>query len=62
MIIKGFLALTVVLCHLGLFYGDGKILNHFVFLGNLSVGVFFFLSGYALMLQYMKKDDYSRGF
>ncbi len=61
-IIKGFLALTVVLCHLGLFYGEGKILNHFVFLGSISVGVFFFLSGYALMSQYLKKKDYKEGF
>ncbi len=61
-ILKGFLALMVVLCHLALFYGEGKILNHFVFLGNVSVGVFFFLSGYALMSQYLKKKHYNEGF
>ncbi|MBR4471062.1 MAG: acyltransferase [Erysipelotrichaceae bacterium] len=62
-LIKGFLAINVVLCHLGLLYkGEGRILDHYEFLGAISVGVFFFLSGYALMFQYLKKVDYHVGF
>ena len=62
-LIKGFLAINVVLCHLGQLYkGEGKILDYYVFFGTISVGVFFFLSGYALMFQYLKKADYHVGF
>ncbi len=60
-LIRGIAALNVVLCHLSLFY-KGKVLSLFYSLGNASVGLFFFLSGYGLMIQYLNKADYRCSF
>ena len=57
-IIKGLMAFFVVLCHLSLIYPGGRILPVFEYLGDAAVGIFFFLSGFGLMKQYLAKEDY----
>ncbi len=61
-IIKGLMAVFVILCHLSLIYPGGAILHSFEYLGDAAVGIFFFLSGYGLMKQYSLRDDYHIGF
>ena len=56
--IKGLMSVFVVLCHLSLIYSGGVILPVFEYLGDIAVGIFFFLSGYGLMKQYLAKEDY----
>ena len=64
--IKGLLAILVVLCHLRSYITivDSNFWLHkiFVAFGYLSVGCFFFLSGYGLNIQYKKKKDYMQNF
>lgn len=60
--IKGLMAIFVVLCHLSLIYPGGTILPVFEYLGDAAVGIFFFLSGYGLMKQYSLRNDYHIGF
>lgn len=57
--LKGICALMVVLSHISQRI-DGIPLLDFAFrqIGFLSVGVFFFLSGYGLMYGYSNKDNY----
>ena len=61
-LVKGLMAVFVVLCHISLIYPGGIILPSFEYLGDAAVGIFFFLSGYGLMKQYSLKDDYRIGF
>ena len=61
-LIKGFAAIAVVFCHLSLFYSGGLIMPAFYYIGNCAVGLFFFLSGFGLMSQYMLREDYQIGF
>lgn len=56
--IKGFLSVIIILHHLSLSTNIGSLFKVFYILGIISVGVFFFISGYGLMSQYMNKDDY----
>lgn len=62
LMLKGLMAMTVILCHLSHYYGNGPILPLFSVLGNFAVGIFFFLSGYGLMKQYLNKPDYQSVF
>ena len=60
--VKGILALNVVLCHLSFYFSNSHLLPLFLKIGEASVGVFFFLSGYGLTKNYVTKDDYYIGF
>ncbi|MCD7803001.1 MAG: acyltransferase [Clostridiales bacterium] len=61
--LRGLFAIIVVYYHLALGIHPDGIFNIFSNLGNYSVGVFFFLSGYGLLVQYQKKGrDYLKGF
>lgn len=61
--LRGFFAVVVVYYHLALGIHPDGIFDIFSNLGNYSVGVFFFLSGYGLLVQYQKKGrDYLKGF
>ncbi len=62
MILRGLMAINVVLCHFSHYYGNGIILPVFTALGNLAVGIFFFLSGFGLMKQYLNRPDYRKTF
>lgn len=58
-IIKGFCALNVLFSHLALNVFDISALYPFKFLGNISVGIFLFLSGYGLSKSLIKKSQIS---
>lgn len=60
--IKGFAAISVVFCHLSFFYDGIIVLPAFNHIGYASVGFFFFLSGFGLMKQYLKRKDYRSSF
>ena len=60
--IKGLAAISVVFCHLSIFYDGKVILPVLYYLGCASVGLFFFLSGYGLMKQYLSKENYRSSF
>ncbi|QVK17643.1 acyltransferase [Mycoplasmatota bacterium] len=60
--IKGFFSVIIVLHHLSLFTDMGLVFSCFSILGIESVGVFFFISGYGLMTQYINKEDYLESF
>ncbi len=52
---KGICAICVILHHLGIIFNYTGILGNInKYLGGISVGVFFFLSAYGLVLQYKK--------
>ena len=62
-IMKGISVLLVILCHIGMFsVNKGIIENLFATTGLLAVAIFIFVSGYGLMTQYLKKDNYLKGF
>ena len=61
-ILKGILCLFVMFCHLSFYVNEGIVLPLFFELGYIAVGIFFFLSGYGLMKQHMRKEDYHKGF
>lgn len=61
LIIKGLMAIVVVLCHISFLY-ESNLLKPFEFISNIAVGTFFFLSGYGLMKQFSKRLDYHVGF
>ena len=54
LVVRGFAAISVVLCHTGIpvFYRHGY----------LFVAIFYFFSGYGLMYGILKKKDYLKGF
>ena len=54
LVVRGFAAISVVLCHTGIpvFYRHGY----------LFVAIFYFFSGYGLMYGFLKKKDYLKGF
>lgn len=62
-IIKGISVVVVILYHITLFCNSNKELD-LVFgqAGFLVVAIFLFVSGYRLMIQYSKKDNYFKGF
>ena len=58
-ILKGIMALGIVLYHLAVQYNDNLIvLKPFKYLGFLFVGLFFFISGYGLTVSMLTKKDY----
>lgn len=61
-ILKGILCLFVFMHHLSFYKTDGIVFPAFFGLGDIAVGVFFFLSGFGLMKQHMRKEDYHKGF
>ena len=60
--IRGLLAVTVVLHHLSLTVTHANLFRIFTLAGIVCVSVFFFYSGYGLMVGLLKKADYLRGF
>lgn len=56
-IIKGFCALNVLLSHLALNVYNISAFYPFKFLGNISVGIFLFLSGYGLSKSLQKRKN-----
>lgn len=62
-IIKGISVLVVILCHIAMFsVNDGMIKRIFLNSGILAVAIFIFVSGYGLMSQLLKKENYLKGF
>ena len=62
-IIKGISVLMVILCHIAMFsITDGMIKRIFLNSGILAVAIFIFVSGYGLMSQLLKKENYLKGF
>ncbi len=63
--LRGIAALMVLLHHMAPMTRHGFLMPRLYSIGTggLAVGIFFFLSGYGVMKQYMKKGDaYRRGF
>lgn len=60
--LRGVLSMVVLLHHLSPKVGGILLFPVFSKLGYLTVSVFFFLSGYGLMKQYMGRPGYSRHF
>ena len=61
--LSGFMAVGIILHHLSEAVPGGRFFPQLVHLGYLLVSVFFFLSGYGLMVQYRKKGSrYLEGF
>lgn len=62
-ILKGISVLVVIFCHIAMFCTNNSIMKTiFINSGILAVSIFFFTSGYGLMVQYMKKENYLKGF
>ena len=57
---RGFFAVTVILHHISQQTASGLLLPRFLYVGNLPVSVFFFLSGYGLIKQLSRNRDYGR--
>lgn len=56
---KGIFAICVLLHHIALRTTNGLFFKYFKHIGPLTVGIFFFLSGYGLMKQYViRKKSY----
>lgn len=60
--LRAIFALTVVMHHLAQRAEGGLLFRCFGLIGNLAVGVFFFISGYGLMKQHQINTEYMRGF
>lgn len=60
--LRGWMALLVLLHHIAQQTESGRLLRSFLYLGQLPVSVFFFLSGYGLMRAAMTKRDYGDRF
>lgn len=62
-IIKGVSVILVILCHISMFTKtDCAMSKIFIDTGLLAVAIFFFVSGYGLMSQFQKKENYLKGF
>lgn len=62
-VLRGFLAIAIVLHHISEHSNDGRFFSAMVHAGYLIVAVFFFLSGYGLLISYIKKGrNYLKGF
>lgn len=53
--LKGIAALLVLVCHLPNYVQSGFIFYHFATIGNIPVAIFFMVSGYGLMINYINK-------
>ena len=63
LVLRGILAVAIILHHISEKTGTGFIFPFMVHAGYLIVAVFFFLSGYGLSVQYQKKGEvYLQGF
>lgn len=64
--LKGVLALLIIMDHLAIGVrgmSHPSVMNEFIDVGRMSVGAFFFLSGYGLMASYKRRGRlYLRGF
>lgn len=60
--LRGLLALVIILGHLALRTDAGGLLKLLSRVGYLAVAVFFFLTGYGLQKQHMRRDNYAKGF
>lgn len=60
--IRGICAIEIVLGHLGIAMSNQLILFPFRKAGILVVGIFFFLSGYGLLYNLERRDNYFKGF
>lgn len=60
--LRGICAIFVVLHHISQYISTGNFFNYLIFMGRYAVGVFFFLSGYALLTQFNKSKDYLKKF
>lgn len=62
-IIKGVSVILVILCHISMFTKNDSIMpKMFINTGLLAVAIFFFASGYGLMSQFQRKENYLKGF
>ena len=62
-VLRGFLAIAIVLHHISEHTDDGHFFSMMVHAGYLIVAVFFFLSGYGLLVSFNKKGhNYLKGF
>ena len=59
---RGIFAITIVLYHMSQILDKGMLFHQFTRMGYLAVSVFFFLSGYGLMLSYKRSDKYKNHF
>lgn len=59
---RGYFSLMPLLVHIANCTRYSNFTGWFTTNGNAIVGGFFFFTGFGLMKQYMKKDDYDRGF
>ncbi len=60
--LRGICAIFVVLHHISQYINTGNFSNYLIFMGRYAVGVFFFLSGYALLTQLNKSKNYLKNF
>lgn len=60
--LRGIAAIFVVLHHISLYVETGNMFNYLVFMGRYAVGIFFFLSGYALLTQLNRSQNYLKRF
>ena len=61
--VRGFAAIMIVFYHVSLNVPESQFLNLFNGTGPLMVSIFFFMSGYGLMLSYINKGEhYLHGF
>lgn len=61
--IRGVMAIAIILHHMSERTNGGRLFPFMVHMGYLIVAVFFFLSGYGLMIQFLKKGErYLKGY
>ena len=60
--LRGVLALGILFVHTAQYCPGGILFSLMKKLGYLIVAPFFFLSGYSLMKQHMRQQDYAKGF
>lgn len=61
--IRGVMAIAIILHHMSERTNGGRLFSFMVHMGYLIVAVFFFLSGYGLMIQFLKKGErYLKGY
>jgi len=65
-VLKCLFAILVILSHLryhiSFVYNNAILMNAFNYLGHISVGGFFFISGYGLYYSFINKPNYLKGF
>lgn len=62
-ILKGLSIIVVILSHIALFTKTGGLVHKvFINSGFLAVSIFLFVSGYGLIIQSSKKENYLKGF